>query len=92
MPVRLSLWRKVDPLTCPKCQGQMRIISFIEDQEVIKKILKHLGIWLVKKKPSPRANAPPHTTETYLDYSDSQLPASCDYLYVDEQYPEEFSA
>jgi len=28
---------EVDPLTCPKCQGQMRIISFIEDQEVIKK-------------------------------------------------------
>lgn len=23
---------EVDPLTCPKCQGQMRIISFIEDQ------------------------------------------------------------
>ena len=34
MPVRLSLWRKVDPLTCPKCHGQMRIISFIEDEEV----------------------------------------------------------
>jgi hypothetical protein len=26
----------------------MRIISFIEDQEVIKVILKHLGLWLVK--------------------------------------------
>ena len=33
-----------------------------------------------------------HATETYLDYSDSQLPPSCDYLHVDEQYPEEFSA
>ena len=60
---------EVDPLTCPKCQGQMRIISFIEDQEIIKKILKHLGLWLVKKIPSPRANAPPHITETHLDYS-----------------------
>jgi len=28
---------EVDPLTCPKCQGQMRIISFIEDEEVIKR-------------------------------------------------------
>ena len=35
---------EVDPLTCPKCQGPMRVISFIEDQEVIKKILKHLGL------------------------------------------------
>ena len=26
----------------------MRIISFIEDQEVIKVIPKHLGLWLVK--------------------------------------------
>ena len=25
---------EVDPLTCPKCQGPMRVISFIEDQDV----------------------------------------------------------
>jgi hypothetical protein len=25
---------EVDPLTCPKCQGPMRIISIIEDQKV----------------------------------------------------------
>ena len=36
---------EVDPLTCPKCSGVMRVISFIEDEEVIKKILKHLGLW-----------------------------------------------
>lgn len=28
---------EVDPLTCPKCSGAMRIISVIEDAEVIKK-------------------------------------------------------
>jgi hypothetical protein len=39
---------EVDPLTCPKCQGMMRIISFIQNEEVIKKILKHLGLWDVK--------------------------------------------
>jgi hypothetical protein len=26
---------EVDPLTCPKCHGQMRVISFIEDQDVM---------------------------------------------------------
>jgi len=36
---------EIDFLTCPKCQGRMRIISFIEDDEVIEKILKHLGLW-----------------------------------------------
>jgi hypothetical protein len=35
---------EVDRLTCPKCQGQMRIIAFIQDEEVIKKIFKHLGL------------------------------------------------
>ena len=25
---------EVDPLTCPKCQGKMKIISFIDDEEV----------------------------------------------------------
>ena len=34
---------EVDPLTCPKCQGKMKIISLIDDEEVIEKILKHLG-------------------------------------------------
>jgi hypothetical protein len=28
---------EVDPLTCPKCQGRIRIIAFIEDQRIIKK-------------------------------------------------------
>jgi hypothetical protein len=35
---------EVDPLTCPKCSGEMKVISIIEDEEVIKKILKHLGL------------------------------------------------
>jgi hypothetical protein len=34
---------EVDPLICPKCQGEMRVISVIEDQAIIKKILQHLG-------------------------------------------------
>ena len=34
---------KIDPLTCPKCEGMMRIISIIEKQEVIDKILVHFG-------------------------------------------------
>jgi len=76
---------EVNPLICPKCQGQMRIISFIEDQEVIKKILKYLGLWLVKKKPSPRANAPP--AHIHLDYLDSQIPYCEDYLHKDPDYP-----
>ena len=36
---------ETDPLACPKCQGEMRIISFIDQPDVIKKILQHLGLW-----------------------------------------------
>jgi len=39
---------EVDPLTCPKCQGKMKIISFIEDGEIIEKILRYLGLWEAK--------------------------------------------
>jgi len=49
----------VDPLLCSKRSGSMRIISFIENEQVISKILKHLGLWEVKQRPPPRANAPP---------------------------------
>ncbi|MFC1532528.1 hypothetical protein ACFL7M_04055 [Thermodesulfobacteriota bacterium] len=66
---------ELDPLTCPKCQGRLRIIAFIEDPEIIKKILKHLGSWEIKERPPPRANVPPKY-ESYVDYYDSQLPAS----------------
>jgi hypothetical protein len=50
---------EVDSLSCPKCGGNMRILAFMEDREVIKAILKHLGLWLVKSKPAPKAHAPP---------------------------------
>jgi hypothetical protein len=35
---------EVDPLICPKCSGEMKVISVIEDEEVIKKILKNLNL------------------------------------------------
>jgi len=76
---------EVDPLTCPKCQGKMKIISFIEDEEVIRKILKHLGLWERKAQPPPKTSVPPQNV--HIDYSDSQLPSSEDYLYIDVDYP-----
>jgi len=39
---------EVDPLICPKCQGQMKIISIIDDFEIIDKILKHLNLWDIR--------------------------------------------
>jgi hypothetical protein len=50
---------EVDPLICPKCRGTMRIISFIEDPEVIKTILSYLGLWFIRSRPPAKAHAPP---------------------------------
>jgi hypothetical protein len=70
---------EIDPLTCPKCQDQMRIIAFIEDEEVIKTILKHLGLW--------EAKAPFPTI--YLDDPESQI-LSPESFYAHPDYPMDF--
>jgi hypothetical protein len=43
----------------------MRVIAFIEDPDVIKKILNHLGLWDVKRKPRPTANVYPPSGGPY---------------------------
>ncbi len=47
----------------------MRVISIIEDQEVIDTILGHLGLWQANQRPPPK----PKSLELQIDYSDSQL-------------------
>jgi len=76
---------EVDPLTCPKCSGKMKVISVIEDEDVIKKILQHLGLWQVKPRPPPKATGLTKITEYSIDYSTTQLPASDNWLYVDPE-------
>jgi len=39
-----KIW-EVDPLECPNCGGEMKIIALIDEREVIEKILRHLGLW-----------------------------------------------
>jgi hypothetical protein len=73
---------EVDPLICPKCQGLMRIISIIEDQEVINKILGHLGLCQKNQRPPPK----PKSLELQIDYSESQLP------FYDEVFDQDFQA
>ncbi|MBW1848061.1 MAG: transposase [Deltaproteobacteria bacterium] len=77
---------EVNPLSCPKCSDQMKVISVIEDEDVIKKILKHLDLWDRKARPPPKPSAPQETHEYRIDYSESQLPASDKWLYVDSEY------
>ena len=67
---------EVDPLMCPECSKAMKIVSFIEDEEIIEKILKHLGLWEKKARPPPKAAGPSKIPEYSIDYSTFQLPVS----------------
>ena len=81
---------EVYPLACPRCNGTMRIISSIEDPSVIRDILNHLGLWLVRARPPPKAHAPwehdaascPHECAA----GDLQLQTHADTIYGDPEY------
>ena len=45
-----KIW-EVDPLSCPRCGHEMKIISLIHEPDVIERILRHLGLW--KQHPDP---------------------------------------
>ena len=44
---------EVNPLTCPQCQGEMRIIAFLTDYGVVDRIINHLKLTFVADKPPP---------------------------------------
>jgi hypothetical protein len=50
---------EVDPVLCPECGAEMRILSFMLDPSVIRKILHHLD-----EKRSPSTRAPPNERAT----------------------------
>jgi hypothetical protein len=64
---------QIDPLLCPKCQGPMKVICFIEDEALIKKILKHLGLW------DTRNHDPPHLDDVHIPTIETEL--TYDYTY-----------
>lgn len=39
-----KVW-EADPLLCPKCSREMRIVALIDERHVIERILRHLGLW-----------------------------------------------
>ena len=54
---------EVDPLECPVCGGEMKIIAFIDQPAVIYKILNHLDLLESSWKDPPRA--PPDSSLSY---------------------------
>ena len=64
---------EVDPLVCPQCQGNMRVIAFIEDATLIQVILKHLGLWETKNHDPPPLDSFHTANELTVDESYSQI-------------------
>ncbi len=52
------MW-KVDPLECPKCGSETKIISFIDERLLIQHILKHLNLW---QERIPKGLPPPEVS------------------------------
>jgi len=52
-PDARALRRSWDPLLCPKCGGEMRIIAFITDHDVVDAILRHLAKAMARSPRGP---------------------------------------
>ncbi len=49
---------EVDPLVCPRCGAEMRVIGFITEPSVIKRILDHIRSSKRASRPPPRITPP----------------------------------
>jgi len=39
-----KIW-EIDPLICPHCKGEMKLVALIDERSIIERILRHLGLW-----------------------------------------------
>jgi hypothetical protein len=44
---------EVDPLLCPQCGGQMKVIAFLTDYAVVDRIINHLQLTFAAERPPP---------------------------------------
>ena len=78
---------EIDPLECPQCGSELRIIAVIEQRSVIRDILQHLDLWQQPQRaPPPRLF--PHKLESFLASLSPQqaqaVRASSDALFWDD--------
>ena len=48
---------EIDPLICPKCAGEMKIVAFVQDLKEIKKIAENLGEIVWRAPPPLKQNS-----------------------------------
>ncbi len=54
---------EVDPLLCPDCGGTMKVVAFIDDRAIIRRILIHLWLWNDPEPRPPPIIVPPEPIE-----------------------------
>ena len=95
-PVSMSTWAmlikrvyEVDPLECPCCGGQLKIVSFIERRQadVIERILRHCRVWEGPLRTNAGPRAPPNQSQPV-----SPVPADPQFVpdpeYLESEYRE----
>ena len=62
-----KVW-EADPLRCSKCSREMRIVSLIDQEDVIERIPRHLGLWQEGVRVHSGTDPPGETTlDPWLD-------------------------
>jgi len=51
--VMIRKFYEVDPMICPKCGGQMKVVAFITEVAVVDRIIDHLKLGFVAARPPP---------------------------------------
>ncbi len=78
-----KIW-EVDPLECPHCKAEMKIIAFISEPKLVRKILEHLKLW---PTPSVSERAPPIRAAPFPEYA--SVPADeITYELFDDGWPQ----
>ena len=60
-----KVW-EADPLICPRCSKEMRIVALIDQAAVIERILRHLGLWEQGVRVTP-STGPPVSRERIVE-------------------------
>jgi hypothetical protein len=72
-PIPPKRWRELiqkvweaDPLLCPHCHKEMRIVALIDEAPIIERILRHLELWEAGVRVDA-ARDPPQTVELVIE-------------------------
>ena len=71
-------------LKCPHCKAEMKIISFISEPKLVRKILEHLKLWVTA---SISERAPPAKADPLPDH-DPNSTAEISYELIDDGWPQ----